>query len=296
MIRIYKPEQPPAVLLKTGKSRTTSYCTKYMLTPQEYKDGSKGFSFDNKIYGHKDVKEILKKAQNLKCCFCETIIGDDGDVEHFRPKSAYKQRAEDDYMRPGYYWLAYDWSNLFFSCLTCNQRYKKNLFPLVDPANRAHDHTHVLTKEEPLLIDPAKINPEEFITFRKEEAIAINDNPYGKATIEVIGLNRPGLREMRREKLKILKTLYEMVLTDRRINSTLQKKPDSDKSDYLREIRAQLQSPLESAKAMLSMSVQANWSFAAMFRAAEKNGFWVDQDASAALEAEGASSEPDPLS
>src|SRR5207248_2896103 len=73
-----------------------------------------------------------------------------GDVEHFRPKGGYKQRETDELKRPGYYWLAYAWDNLFCSCQLCNQRFKRNLFPLRDGRRRARSHTHKLDKEQPL--------------------------------------------------------------------------------------------------------------------------------------------------
>ena len=73
-----------------------------------------------------------------------------GDVEHYRPKAGYRQDAEDPLGRPGYYWLAYEWSNLLFCCQICNQRFKRNLFPLVDPARRAETHHDDLSSEQPL--------------------------------------------------------------------------------------------------------------------------------------------------
>ena len=88
-----------------------------------------------------------------------------GDVEHFRPKGGYKQRRRGPARRPGYYWLAYDWDNLFYSCQLCNQRFKRNLFPLRDGRRRARSHTHRLDKEEPLLVDPAEQDPSKYIGF-----------------------------------------------------------------------------------------------------------------------------------
>jgi hypothetical protein len=46
--------------------------------------------------------------------------------------------------QPGYFWLAYVWANLFLACQLCNQSFKKNLFPLADPAKRARSHLHDL--------------------------------------------------------------------------------------------------------------------------------------------------------
>ena len=69
-------------------------------------------------YSAKSVKNALIKAQHEKCCFCEakgTHVAY-GDVEHFRPKGGFRQDPNDPLGRPGYYWHAYAWENLFFSC------------------------------------------------------------------------------------------------------------------------------------------------------------------------------------
>ena len=121
--------------------------------------------------------------------------------EHFRPKAGYQQSPEDDLHKPGYYWLAYEWSNLLFSCQICNQQGKKNLFPLANPRRRACSHRDEVAAEKPLLIDPAQQDPERFIGFRQEVAFPRNRQRTGKVTIEVLGLNREALREKRRDYL-----------------------------------------------------------------------------------------------
>ena len=117
-------------------------CEQYDSSPDSYKSGAKAFAsrdFESGIYGAKSVKQALQKAQHGKCAFCESKITHIayGDVEHFRPKAGYRQCPKDPLVRPGYYRLAYEWSNLFFCCTLCNQRFKGNHFPLADPARRA---------------------------------------------------------------------------------------------------------------------------------------------------------------
>jgi Transposase, Mutator family len=63
-----------------------------------------------------------------------------GDVEHFRPKGGVRQDEKDKLLPVDYFWLAYEWSNLFLACQICNQRFKKNLFPLEDKNKRAKSH------------------------------------------------------------------------------------------------------------------------------------------------------------
>ncbi len=77
-------------------------------------NGAIQFQFKKSIYANKVVKDALVVAQHSKCAFCESAFLHVafGAVEHFRPKSGVKQRASDPLSRPGYFWLAYEWSNL----------------------------------------------------------------------------------------------------------------------------------------------------------------------------------------
>jgi hypothetical protein len=151
--------------------------------------------------------------QHGKCAFCESRISHTayGDVEHFRPKAGFKQNEGDVLERPGYYWLVYAWTNLFLACQLCNQMFKKNLFPLRNPTQRALTRNHPLPAEKPLLIDPCdpRRKPERDLTFHDELAVPVRNSRKGKATIDVLGLNRQPLAEQRRERLQRLRMLVE---------------------------------------------------------------------------------------
>lgn len=211
MIRVNKPRLAPKILRTTGKKKTQANCRSYKQHSKAYDSGQKKFDFDSNVYGHKTVKTALIKAQRDKCCFCESKVThiSYGDVEHFRPKAGVRQKSGDVLERPGYYWLAYEWSNLFFSCQLCNQRFKKNLFPLLNPAKRARSHDDNLAAEKPVFIDPSE-DVEKYISFREEVIFAVDDNPRGKATIEVLGLDRVELNEMRKDLYEKLELIYEI--------------------------------------------------------------------------------------
>jgi hypothetical protein len=72
------------------------------------------------VYGHDHVRAALEKLFCDKCAYCESKItpGFAWEVEHFRPKKSVAERPD----HPGYYWLAYEWTNLLPSCTLCNQR------------------------------------------------------------------------------------------------------------------------------------------------------------------------------
>lgn len=202
MIRIDKPSTPPAILRTRGRQATRDLCA-------AFDRGERSFDFDRTIYAAASVKNALQKAQHGKCAFCESkfLHVGYGDVEHFRPKSGFQQRTKDRLVRPGYYWLAYEWSNLFFSCQLCNQSFKRTLFPLLNPRRRARSHHDDLQSERPLLLDPSMVDPETVLSFREETVYAINGNRLGRTTIDVFGLNRQELREARRERFELIQLL-----------------------------------------------------------------------------------------
>lgn len=216
MIRVIKPPQAPAVLTNKGKKQTRADSASFTRFSADYKAGLRSFSFDSKIYGHKTVKRALIQAQHDKCFLCESKITHIayGDVEHFRPKAAYRQDDGDALHKPGYYWLAYEWGNLFLSCQLCNQQFKKNLFPLADPSARATSHKDDLAEEQPLFIDPSADDPERFISFRGEVPFAPGGNSRGKTTIKGLGLDRLKLNEKRFEYYDALRLLHKIARRD----------------------------------------------------------------------------------
>ncbi|MCX7098081.1 MAG: hypothetical protein NTV43_09305 [Methylococcales bacterium] len=205
MIFIQRTDEP-AILQTKGKAEQTALC-------EAYRQGGTEFEFKSNIYGHEEVKTALRKMQHDKCCFCEAKLShiSYGDVEHYRPKAAYKQADSEALTKPGYYWLAYTWDNLLLSCTLCNQQYKKNLFPLQNPTDRARSHLDNIAAEKPLLLNPTLSNPQDFIGFRSEIPYALNGNLHGKTTIAVLGLDRENLNEMRRTKLGELRILLDLV-------------------------------------------------------------------------------------
>jgi uncharacterized protein (TIGR02646 family) len=244
MIRIVKPKKAPALLLTKGRANRDEH-------KAAHERGDRSFPFDAKIYGHKSVKEALIKAQHDKCFLCESKIThiSYGDVEHFRPKAGYRQSVGDTLHKPGYYWLAYEWINLFLACQICNQVFKKNLFPLSNPTARVTSHKKKIVAEKPLFIDPTSDDPENLISFRCEIPFPLNNDERAKATIEGLGLKRPKLNERRLERYERLKMLYQIAY----------KLPPIEESD--------------AAKELLDKAVRDDAEYASMARAAVKAEF-----------------------
>lgn len=175
--------------------------------------------FEHEIYGCADVKDKLKTDQYNKCAYCESkLTGDYATVEHYRPKTEYL--SEDGTKKLGYYWLAYDWNNLHCSCDICNNASRKGIqFPLRDPSTRDIANKDI-SKEDPLIINPAQDTPQEHIRFNKYIAFAVSkdgvESDKGRCTIDVFDLNgkaenKPNklLVEARRRKWQQAELLYK---------------------------------------------------------------------------------------
>ena len=160
-------------------------------------------TIDPAIYGADEVKAQLLEDQHYKCAYCECLLnGDFGDVEHFRPKKGYTTPQKTKLTRPGYYWLAYNWSNLLVACSTCNRTYKKNHFALADEAGR-NIKGEDITNEEPLFINPAEEDPADHIKFHEHilapRSSAGISHDRAEYTISTLKLNdRPQLVGNRR--------------------------------------------------------------------------------------------------
>lgn len=203
MIRLERPELPSThKLLTDGPVAVNSMIALWQADPQFTVE------INEKLY--KSCQPELKKMHHGKCCFCETNIdaGSYGDVEHFRPK----KKVTGDASHRGYWWLAYSWENLLWSCKRCNTSHKRNHFPLEDIKKRAYSPNDKLNDEQPTLIDPSCEDPAQHIRFRAE--LAVGETPRGRETIRILGLNRdepdPELGEALLERRR---RLYESVRT-----------------------------------------------------------------------------------
>jgi len=212
MIRVNKPAEAPKVLNTKGQEDTKEKCQAYAANSTAYHNGELSFQFKSNIYNHSSVKPILKAAQHNKCCFCEKEqIDEPGAIEHYRPKGGYQKQKGGKLYKPGYYWLAYAWSNLYFVCSTCNTN-KGNYFPLAHEAKRATNHTQSTNQEEPFIIDPGgNIDPRAHIYFSKE--LPKSDTFLGKTTIRACKLNRESLNEMRRKLISDIELRLKIVFT-----------------------------------------------------------------------------------
>lgn len=172
------------------------------------------------------VKARLVESHHAKCAYCETRILaiSHGDVEHFRPKSEYTDGANKGM---GYFWLAYDWVNLYLGCQVCNETYKGTYFPmmpavegLIDASVRLEPGDDPAAGEEvAVLFDPGLENPRAFIRFDPETAgmearpsasFAVDASRVGK-NVMLLGLNRPDLVAARHRHVCFLRSMFVLM-------------------------------------------------------------------------------------
>ena len=172
--------------------------------------------FDKNLYRHKTVKNALYRLYRQKCGYCEskTLHGGPLEVEHYRPKASV---AQDNASR-GYYWLAYEWSNLLLSCSMCN-RHKGHRFPIsgkrmLEPPERAKWRCDAMRDEQPLLLNPEIDDPVAHLTYAANGlVVAIEENPRGRASIDTCKLNRQYLIAARRQIVESLSdSLYGQLI------------------------------------------------------------------------------------
>lgn len=209
MIRVNKPAKPPTSLAK-GAPLVRAHEVARLADPGAGASSKRAFKFEKKIYGAANVKRALRSAQHDKCCYCEGKFAAhaSGDVEHFRPKTCFQQEKGGPKEYPGYYWLVYDWSNLYYACELCNRVGKRNLFPIVDPTQRRRSASDC-RKELPEIIDPGgPLDPRDHIKFNGAAPEGVTE--LGRKTIRILDLDRGDLTTARLEHLAALHTLREL--------------------------------------------------------------------------------------
>jgi len=200
MIRIDRSRAAaPKALLQDGPAHLAS-----TIEPLAASGRLRSTDFDRGIYCSDEVRLRLRDMQHHKCCFCERPSEDKhATVEHFRPKA----EASDDVRgkgtkRPGYWWLAYEFKNLYFCCKNCNTP-KSTFFPLEPGAAplplRALPWA---TPERAVLLDPGFDDPEQHITWRwmgpKHGYVPVGVTERGKQTIRAVELDqRDTLKQLR---------------------------------------------------------------------------------------------------
>ena len=170
----------------------------YRLDPQER--ARRRPPLNVKIWTSATVRQQVSGVFLSKCAYCETPldISNSGDVSHHRPPgNAVGFREQSDVASPDHYsWFAYEWDNIFLSCVACN-RAKRNLFPVQGPRARLRSSwAEAENGEEALLVNPCRVEPRKHMRFGADGSVGGADE-VGRVTVEVFNLNRSDLTQAR---------------------------------------------------------------------------------------------------
>jgi uncharacterized protein (TIGR02646 family) len=165
MIHVDRGRVPaPTILLDKGVMETRAAAVIY----SDPSSREKAFRFT--CYRHREVLKALQELFRGKCAFCEQLVAATArpDVEQFRPKTA-AVNLDGDITKPGYWWLANEWGNLYLACPRCN-RTKMNRFPVAGV--RALRPDDDIADEAALLLDPCDDDPEQYLIFVQDGRVA----------------------------------------------------------------------------------------------------------------------------
>jgi hypothetical protein len=212
---------------------------------QQGSSGEFTYPLDQKVWA--ELKDwLLKNVFHGKCAYCESRdVRSPYHAEHFRPKGRVTLKVKKKFQvvktldeegqeapHPGYFWLAYNWTNLVPSCNDCNTaRGKRDQFPIRKrhvTVKRVSD-AEVMTLrqrliqsvlrqdvyflqpedldilEEPLLLHPYFDHPEDHLVFGEFGIITVREDKMGKLSekgeqsISVYDLDAEKLRIARQE-------------------------------------------------------------------------------------------------
>ena len=162
--------------------------------------------------GYKVARPMLMYQQHGKCAFCENHEDHESrPVEHFRPKKEAHDGTSGStvVVTSHYWWLAWTWSNLYFSCIKCNKQGHKGSYfrikpgmtraaaptrPLADPIP---DSYYDFSAECALLVDPRVDEPLDHLQWAPVNSSAprstwrwtiLSLSDKGTETIELFGL------------------------------------------------------------------------------------------------------------
>jgi hypothetical protein len=202
------------------------------------------------LYRRSSIKREVYLAKDGpfrgRCAYCEANVADfqHGDIEHFRPKKLVTDAQDNPIMisgpdghqhkHPGYYWLAYETSNLLLSCVACNQAGehgigKRNRFPTLNGHHAVPEDD--VSAEQPSLInplDPKDDDPESHFAVDHETGmLGYRSSARGAACIDIFGLNKRDQLVTERKsalgevKAKLIEILYAGTLAAQKATDEL---------------------------------------------------------------------------
>jgi uncharacterized protein (TIGR02646 family) len=202
-----EPGAPPA--LASRETRVLDDRARAFFERPAKERAQETFAFEDGPLADAEVRAALREAYAGKCAYCETPLGVDAMlVDRFRPASG-ALALDGTLSADHYWWLAYTWENLYPSCAEC-QSFKGGRFPVRAPRAAPGTIGDALRAERPLLLEPRYDDPEQHLVFAEDGSVA-SSTEEGRATIEILGLNRAQLLGLRQEALAEVRREWQSV-------------------------------------------------------------------------------------
>jgi hypothetical protein len=173
-----------------------------------------------------NCKPVFQKAQQDRCAWCDRGCTGYGMLDHVRPKAVVAHvdpsnpgreldgtgnidpkfpRKQSAKSKHGYWWLAFRWSNFVFSCERCNSTWKRSFFLCasneVDRSMLASPCPSRSRSERAVLLDPYALpSLSSHLCFHANGSVS-GTSDEGRATIELVALDRDSLRIAREDVL-----------------------------------------------------------------------------------------------
>jgi uncharacterized protein (TIGR02646 family) len=166
--------------------------------------------FDESLVNDRSVVDELLRLFKGLCGVCgAALTKQDVQVHRWRPVQG-AISATGETSPEHYYWLAYEWSNLYALCTLCAEA-KGQKFPVMGPRARVGAEGVLLLEELPMLLDPCSDDAEQVLIYQQTGEITARDQ-RGWTTIDVFALNRRDLVEQRRLVVKEADTLSREIM------------------------------------------------------------------------------------
>jgi uncharacterized protein (TIGR02646 family) len=203
MIHVRRRSWEPPVLT-SRYARAEQRRLKAFFTKSKAKGAPRRYDFREELW--QKSADTLYRVFHGRCAYCETHFDRNAPllVDHFRPLARAKN-IDGKSSALHYWWLAYEWSNLYPICAAC-QKAKGTKFPVGHARAAPESIGEALAAEGALLLDPCLDYPEVWLRFDEGGYVKARPlkgagkngrNVRAEVTIETFALNRKALVEAR---------------------------------------------------------------------------------------------------
>lgn len=169
---------------------------------------------DLSLLSHAALRAAVLQLFDGKCAYCESpLTAGEFDVDRFRPPRDAMDMSGRIADPDLYWWLAYDWENLYAACPACASA-KATRFPVRGKRAAAEARGAELAEEHRLVLDPCVDEPEDELRFSADGTVA-GVTERGAVSVDVFALNRRDLVSARRSSAEKLLALLVTVSADR---------------------------------------------------------------------------------